>query len=181
LVFNHELPNAFSSGIGKALLNNWALNGFLVAQTGTPLTVTNRDSGRGIGGSAVSTTASNLFADVNAGVPLLMSDVNGGSTKDNLNSYINPAAFTKAAPFTFGNSGRGMFRAPGQWTVDFSVFKDIPITERFKLQFRSEFFNLLNHANFSGPDVNMDSASFGTIRGTTVNARLVQFALKLVF
>jgi hypothetical protein len=121
------------------------------------------------------------MSDVNAGVPLLMSDVNGGSTKDNLNNYINPAAFTKAAPFTFGNAGRGMFRAPGQWTVDFSLFKDIPITERFKMQFRSEFFNLLNHANFGGPTTSMDSAAFGTIRGTTVNARLVQFALKLMF
>jgi hypothetical protein len=181
LVFNHELPNAFTSGIGKAVLNNWSLNGFLVAQTGTPVTVVNRDSGRGIGGSIVSTTASNLFANVNADVPLLMSDVNGGSTKDNLNNYINPAAFVKAAPFTFGNSGRGMLRAPGQWTLDFSVFKDIPFTERYRLQFRAEFFNLLNHANFSGPDTNMDSAGFGTIRGTTVNARLAQFALKLMF
>jgi hypothetical protein len=180
-VFNHDLPNRFTSGFGKALLNDWSLNGFLVAQTGTPLTVTNRDSGRGIGGSVVSTTASNLASDVNAGVPLLMSDVNGQSTKENLDHYINPAAFTKALPFTFGNSGRGMFRAPGQWTVDFSLFKDIPITERFKLQFRSEFFNLLNHANFGGPSTSLDSASYGTIRGTTVNARLVQFALKLMF
>ena len=110
-----------------------------------------------------------------------MSDVNGGSTKDNLDNYINPDAFTKAAAGTFGNAGRGMFRAPGQWTVDFSLFKDIPITERYKLQFRSEFFNLLNHANFNGPTTNLDSAAYGTIRGTTVNARLVQFALKFMF
>jgi hypothetical protein len=181
LVFNHDLPSAFTSGIGKALLNNWSLNGFLVAQTGTPLTVTNRDSGRGIGGSIVSTTASNIVSDVDSGVPLLMSEVNGGSTKDNLDHYINPAAFSKALPFTFGNAGRGMFRAPGQWTVDFSLFKDIPVTERIKLQFRSEFFNLLNHANFGGPTTNLDSSGYGTIRSTTVNARLVQFALKLMF
>jgi hypothetical protein len=180
-VFNHDLPSPFSSGVGKFLLNNWSLNGFLVAQTGTPVTVTNRDSGRGIGGSSVSTTASNIVADVNPGVALLMSDVNGGSTKDNLDNYINPAAFSKALPFTFGNAGRGMFRAPGQWNVDFSLFKDIPITERFRMQFRSEFFNLLNHANFGGPTTSLDSAAYGTIRGTTVNARLVQFALKLMF
>jgi Carboxypeptidase regulatory-like domain/TonB-dependent Receptor Plug Domain len=181
LVFNHDLPSPFVSGFAKFLLNDWSLNGFLVAQTGTALTVTNRDSGRGIGGSAESTTASNLFSDVSAGAPLLMSDVNGNSTKENLDHYINPDAFAKAAPFTFGNSGRGMFRAPGQWTLDFSVFKDFPVTERFKLQFRSEFFNLLNHANFGGPTTNLDSSAYGTIRGTTVNARLAQFALKLVF
>jgi hypothetical protein len=82
---------------------------------------------------------------------------------------------------TFGNAGRGMFRGPGQWNLDFSLFKDIPITERFKLQFRTEFFNLFNHTNFGDPTSSLDSASYGTIRGTSVNARLVQFALKLSF
>jgi hypothetical protein len=177
LVFNHDLPNKFNGGAGRVLLNNWSLNGFFVGQTGTPLTVTNRDSGRGIGGSNISTTASDLFANVNAGVPL----VSSGSAKENLNAYINPAAFTKAPIGTFGDSGRGMFRGPGQWNVDFSLFKDIPISERFKLQFRSEFFNLFNHANFSDPSSSLDSASYGQIRGTSVNARLVQFALKLSF
>jgi hypothetical protein len=74
-----------------------------------------------------------------------------------------------------------MFRGPGQWNVDFSAFKNIPLTERFNLQFRSEFFNLFNHANFSNPNRDLDSGGYGTIRGTTVNARLVQFALKLSF
>jgi hypothetical protein len=74
-----------------------------------------------------------------------------------------------------------MFRGPGQSNVDFSVFKNIPLTERFRLQFRTEFFNLFNHANFGDPTSSLDSASFGTIRSTSVNARLVQFALKLSF
>jgi hypothetical protein len=177
LVFNHELPNKFTSGIGKAVLNNWSLNGFLVAQTGTPITVTNRDSGRGIGGSNNSTSASDLFANVNAGVDL----ISPGKTVDHLDDYINPAAFSKAPVGTFGNAGRGMFRGPGQWNLDFSLFKDIPITERFKLQFRTEFFNLFNHTNFGDPTSSLDAASYGTIRGTSVNARLVQFALKLSF
>jgi hypothetical protein len=177
LVFNHDLPNKFNAGIGRALFNDWALNGFFVGQTGTPITVTNRDSGRGIGGSNVSTSASDLFADVNAGVPL----VSSGKTVDNLDAYINPAAFTKARRGTFGNAGRGMFRGPGQWNIDFSVFKNIPLTERFNLQFRTEFFNLFNHTNFGNPTSSLDSASYGTIRSTSVNARLVQFALKLSF
>jgi Carboxypeptidase regulatory-like domain/TonB-dependent Receptor Plug Domain len=177
MVFNQDLPNKFDSGAGKAILNNWSLNGFLVAQTGNPITVTNRDSGRGIGGSNISTSASDLFADVNAGVPL----VSSGSAKENLDAYMTPGAFTKALAGTFGNSGRGMFRGPGQWNLDFSVFKDIPVTERFKLQFRTEFFNLLNHANFDNPSSSLDSSGYGTIRSTSVNARLVQFALKLSF
>ena len=180
-VFNHDLPGAFSGGPGKLLLNSWSINGFFVAQSGIPLTVTNRDSGRGLGGSSISTTATNLFANVNAGVPLRSSDVNGRSTKENINGYINPAAFAKAPAGTFGNSGRGMFRGPGQWNLDFSLFKDFAVTERYSVQFRSEAFNLFNHANFSDPTVDLDSPNFGLIRGTTVNARLVQFALKFSF
>jgi hypothetical protein len=180
-VFNHDLPSPFQSALGKTMLNGWSINGFLVAQSGTPLTITDRDSGRGIGGSTLSTTATNLFANVNAGVPLVHADVNGKSTKDNINFYINPAAFTRVTPGTFGNSGRGMFRGPGQWNLDFSMFKDFHITERYTLQFRSEAFNLFNHANFSDPTVALDSPNYGLIRGTTVNARLVQFALKFAF
>jgi hypothetical protein len=82
---------------------------------------------------------------------------------------------------TFGNSGRGMFYGPGQWNLDFSAFKNIPISERFNMQFRAEFFNLLNHDNFDNPTSSLDSSAYGTIRSTSVNARLVQFALKLTF
>ncbi len=176
-VFNQNLPNKFTSCVGKTVLNDWAINGFLVAQSGNPRTVTNRDSGAGIGGSAYQVNASNLMSDVTADAQL----VSSGSVKDNLDHYINPGAFTKAKRGTFGNSGRGMFDGPGQFNVDFSVFKNIPITERVRLQFRTEFFNIFNHANFSNPSANMDSSNFGVIRDTSVNARLVQLALKLTF
>ncbi|HSB18340.1 MAG TPA: TonB-dependent receptor [Bryobacteraceae bacterium] len=175
-VFTQDLPKVGQSAVARHVLHNWSFNGFLVVQSGTPLTVTNRDSGRNLGGSAQE-TARALFSNVAADQPL----VNSGSTKDNLKNYINKAAWSKAAVGTVGNSGRGMFRGPGQWNLDFSMFKDIPLTERFKLHFRSEFFNLLNHANFGDPTTNLDSSSFGQISSTAVNARLVQFALRLNF
>jgi len=92
----------------------------------------------------------------------------------------------KAPAGTFGNSGRGMLRGPGQWNADASVFKEFKFSERYNLQFRSEFFNTLNHANFGlGTDTNtrlsLDSPTFGQITGTPVNARLIQFALRLGF
>jgi hypothetical protein len=176
-VFNHDLPNKFQNGFAKQAFNNWSVNGFLVAQTGNPLTVTHRDSGRNIGGGLTSTTATNLFANVVAGAPL----TNPGSAKDNLNGYMNLAAFAAPAVGTFGNAGRGMFRGPGQWNLDFSAFKDFRMTERFRLQFRTEFFNLFNHANPGNPTTALENPAFGTIRSTTVNARLIQFALKLAF
>lgn len=80
-----------------------------------------------------------------------------------------------------GNSGRGVFRGPGQANLDFSVFKNFRIREQTKIEYRAELFNFLNHANFGSPSTSMDSASFGQISSTTVNARLIQFALKLSF
>ena len=76
--------------------------------------------------------------------------------------------------------------ALGQWNVDASVFKIFSVTERWKMEFRTEFFNLLNHANFAlGSDtstsLNLNSVTFGQISATSVNARLIQFALRLRF
>jgi hypothetical protein len=176
LVFNQDLPNMFNGGAGKFLLNNWSLNGFLVMQTGTPITVFNRDSGQGLGGIATD-PAGAFFSNVNAGVDLLTP----GDLKANLRNYINPAAFTRAPRGTYGNSGRGMFRGPGQSTVDFSIFKDFKFGERFNTQFRTEMFNVLNKANFGNPGNTMDNANFGQITATSVNARLIQAALKFTF
>jgi hypothetical protein len=74
-----------------------------------------------------------------------------------------------------------MFRGPGQSNLDFSLFKDFRFGERVSTQFRTEFFNLLNMPNFGNPSASMNAANFGQINSTTVNARLVQFALKLSF
>jgi hypothetical protein len=176
LVVNQDLPNLFSGGAAKFLLNNWSLNAFYVAQTGTPVTVFNRDSGQGLGGIATDPAAA-FFANVTAGADL----ITPGNLRDKLRNYINPAAFTRAPRGTYGNSGRGMLRGPGQTTIDFSVFKDFRFAERVNLQFRTEMFNLLNRPNFGNPGNNIDNAGYGQITSTSVNARLVQMALKLSF
>ncbi|MCX6603149.1 MAG: carboxypeptidase regulatory-like domain-containing protein [Acidobacteria bacterium] len=176
VVLNQDLPSKFTGGAGKFLLNNWSVNAFFVAQTGTPITVFNRDSGQGLGGIATDPAAP-FFANVNSGVPL----VTPGNLKDNLRTYINPAAFFRAPRGTYGNSGRGMLRGPGQSTVDFSVFKDFKFAERFNMQFRTEMFNILNKANFGNPGNNIDNTGYGQITSTSVNARLVQMALKFTF
>jgi hypothetical protein len=178
----HDLPNIGKDALGKAVLNNWSVNGFFVAQSGFPLTVINTTSGQGLGGS-INSVNGNSFANVVAGAPLTYTS---GSLKDNLQHYINRAAWSPAPAGTIGNSGRGMFRGPGQWDTDFSIFKDFTVTERIRVQFRTEFFNILNHANFvlasdTGTTLNMNSSTFGQISSTSVNARLVQFALRLNF
>ena len=61
------------------------------------------------------------------------------------------------------------------------MFKDFKFRERLVTQFRTEFFNIFNHANFANPQTSLDSAAFGQISSTSVNARLIQFALKVSF
>ena len=112
---------------------------------GIPLSVVNRDSGAGLGGTIADVTG-NFLSNVVAGASLIHPT---GSTKDNLRTYINKDAFVKAPVGTFGNSGRGMFRGPGQVGSDLSVFKDFKLTERSSPHYCTEFFNLLNHANFA--------------------------------
>jgi hypothetical protein len=141
-----------------------------------PLSVTNATSGQGLGGADSSPTAS-LYSNVLSGVPL----INSGANDSKLNNYINKAAWSKAPAGTVGNSGSNIFRGPGQQNLDFSVFRTFPIRERANLQFRTEFFNITNHPNFGNPNVSLDSASFGQITAISSNARIVQFALKMLF
>src|SRR6266850_7702797 len=78
--------------------------------------------------------------------------------------WVNPDAFTTAAPGTFGNVARNKYYGPGFGSVDLSVFKNIPIRERLKIQLRAEMFNLFNRVNFaSGPGA---VGSDGTVRDT---------------
>ena len=176
IMFTQDLPNHFHSGFGRQLLNGWSASGLLILQSGVPLSVTNATSGQGLGGADSSPTAA-LYSNVVAGASL----VNPGANDSKLNNYINKAAWSKAPSGTVGDSGSNMFFGPGQANLDFSVFKYFAIREQKKLEFRTEFFNLTNHPNFGNPNVSMDSASFGQISTTTVNARIIQFALKMLF
>ena len=92
------------------------------------------------------------------------------------------AGYGGFVPFqAFGNSGVGILRGPGVSNIDFNLSKEFRITERQNVQFRAEFFNALNHANFSVPGINISSAGFGQIIQTSTESRIIQFALKYRF
>ena len=115
---------------------------------------------------------------------------NGG-----VDQYFNPAAFSipgtvlsnTGVPIQlFGNSARHVGRGPGAVNTDFSAFKNIPITERSMLQFRSEFFDLTNTPTFflasaNSPTLTVGSPVFGKLSNGTAVGRQIQFALKLIF
>jgi len=104
------------------------------------------------------------------------------------NEYFNPNAFIVPAAGTYGNVGRDTLTGPGLAELDVSVMKNTAISERVRLQFRAEFFNVLNHANFGTPNtVVFSSASTtpastaGVITSTASTSRQIQFGLKLLF
>jgi hypothetical protein len=80
----------------------------------------------------------------------------------------------------FGNEGRNTVRGPGIANVDLSLLKSIRLDERARLQFRAEWFNIANHANFGLPDNDLASPNFGRVLEAG-SPRLAQFGLKLVY
>ena len=102
------------------------------------------------------------------------------SKGEQIRSWFNTAAFTRNAIGTVGTGGRNQLRDPGRWNVDYSLFKGFPVAERVTLQFRAEFFNVLNHANLGGPVVGVNNPNFGVINNAT-EPRIVQLALRLAF
>jgi hypothetical protein len=159
-----------------AFLGGWELTTINTAHTGQPLDVTYAASGNNV--------VSSLSNDYR-GEPYLRPNVTGQAVSQSrsamLNTYFAGYSFsTPPANAPFGDVGRNSFWAPNfdQW--DFSVDKSFRIRENARVQFRSEFFNVLNHTNFGIPNTQTTSAAFGTIR-TAFPSRQIQFALKLLF
>ena len=94
--------------------------------------------------------------------------------------WINPAAFVQNPTGTFGTIGRNALRSPGTLRVDVSLSREFVFRERLRLEARFEAFNVINHANFSAPNVSLISATFGQITAAG-DPRILQFALKLHF
>jgi hypothetical protein len=121
-----------------------------------------------------------------------------GSVDSKLNGYFNrnciyrnaagaaiwPAIGNDGVATAFGNSGVGIVFGPDQRNFDLSAIKRIrvrPLGEASNLEFRAEFFNAFNTAQFSSPGTNVSAATFGVISSTSVSPRIVQMALKLNF
>jgi hypothetical protein len=179
----YDLPfgkgRAYASNMNPVLdeiLGGWQINGINTANTGTPVNVYYTPSSIN--------DVTGLSAEYR-GEAFLRPNVSGSaagqSTAQSLLTYFAGYSFTTPSPNDpFGNLGRNAFRAPGLENWDFSANKNFRITERFRLQFRSEFFNILNHTNFGLPNQTSNSSAFGTIT-TTYPARQIQFGLKLLF
>jgi hypothetical protein len=163
--------------VADIFLGGWQLNGINTANTGEPINVFYTPS--------TANDVTGLASDYR-GEAILRPNVSctgstGQSTALSLLTYFAGCAFT-TPPVNdpFGNLGRNAFRAPSLENWDLGINKFVTIKEGMRLQFRSEFFNVLNHTNFGIPNQQSNSSAFGTIT-TAYPARQIQFGLKLLF
>jgi len=159
------------------ILGNWQLNGIFTAMSGTPFTVFDSNDvslqGQAPEISGFSSNRPDVIGNPNSG-PRTTAE------------WFDVSAFRKLAPDplgrfqVFGDEGRNAVEGPGYVNWDFSVFKNIRVTESKELQFRGELFNLLNHTNFRLPVSDIESPTFGQIQ-SDVGPRVIQVALKFLF
>ncbi len=131
--------------VSEKFVKGWSLEGITQARTGQPFTVA---VGFDVAGLGDPTPFFSQRPNVVPGQPLELGVRQGPKIQ------LNPAAFAPPAPGTFGNLGRNTFRGPNFLQFDFGVAKRTPIGERVTSEFRVEFFNLFNHANFASPSEN---------------------------
>jgi len=201
----------------STLTGGWELGTIVTATTGAPFTVTVGDGNDPLG-TGFNGDFSMDFASLIPGC----NPIHGGINYLNTNCFTPPTAPTSypiaslanplgCAPGSFpnspvappsgtqfcsnvlGNTKRNQFYGPGLTTVDFSVFKNTHITEAVNLQFRAEFFNILNHTNFLSPGFlntfgqnnsvyDADGTALPTaLNQTSTTSRQIQLGMKLIF
>jgi hypothetical protein len=159
------------NSVEDSVLGNWQVNAIVHTFSGFPLFLsTVNETGTALGGND---PASNRPDQVCSGKL---------SSGQSLQSFFKTSCFVEAAPGQLGNASRAPLFGPDYTNLDFSAFKEIPLPrEGMKLQFRSEFFNILNHPQLAEPGTYLQSPGFGQITSTVGNPRLIQFALKFIF
>ena len=163
------------SGAAGKILGGWQFNGILTATTGIPFEPV---------------VGFNRSRNRDARVPDRPNLAPGRSSNPVIgdpNRWFDPTAFSLPEAGTFGNLGSRTVEGPGIAVFDFSVFKNTPVSEKLRVEFRAEFFNLFNHANFGLPRVNLFEpngaliGNAGRISSTITTGREIQFGLKFIF
>ena len=161
-----QLPSLKRGGVLNAVLGGWQTSGIWNWQSGFPLNMTSGEDNSG-------TEVGNDQADV-----LSAPHYTSGSRGDRVAQWFTTSSFASNQPETFGNAGRNILVGPGTFNVDISANKYFRFTERWKLQYRAEFFNGFNHTNLNNPNTTVTDSSFGRITAAR-DPRIIQMALKL--
>ena len=138
--------------------------------------------------STIFTAASGTYSTVLDGVDNSLTGVTdrptvvGNPSLSNpiLSEWFNTAAFIRAPVGALGNAGRSVILGPGAWNVDIALSRFFALTERQKIDFRAEAFNVMNHARFGNPNTTLNRPTYGQILSAG-DPRILQFALKYIF
>jgi hypothetical protein len=183
--FNYDIPfgkgKQYGGNMPRALdliAGSWHVNGLLTLRTGVTYTL-NGQSCQGVW--------SRCMPDILPGAEANQAPKNGRTPEQ----WFDISVYKVAAPLTGGNMPIQNMNGPPTKTFDFSTFKDFNVTERFRLQFRGEAFNLFNHPVFNNPGMNINDSkavnpnnngNFGLITGTQNGTeRRMQFSLRMSF
>jgi hypothetical protein len=148
----------------KDIVAGWEFSGIVEFQSGQPLAITQPNNTFGFTeAQRPNTTGQSVHADTQT-----------------LAEWFNTGSFSEAPDYTLGDSSRFPLQGPGLENWDLALQRNFMITDRTKLQFRGEFFNAFNHANFNNPNGNVASSSFGAISSAQAG-RVTELVLRFFF
>jgi hypothetical protein len=198
--YSYDLPFGSHPGFIGKLLEGWNVSGVTLRQDGLPMTIGDTSAGTIYGTAGGGNQSGYARAQIcpgstyasiatPGGIEQRLGGNSGGPGYLNRSAFCAPPAIGDGTDF--GNSGAGIINGPGQFNWDLSLLKTMRLTEKHTVQFRAEFFDAFNHPQFNNPNSNggflsntipdVSSGSFGQITTTSVNPRVIQFALKYSF
>ncbi|HZZ17663.1 MAG TPA: hypothetical protein VFE08_17080, partial [Candidatus Sulfotelmatobacter sp.] len=159
-------------GAMNAIVGNWEVDVIERVLSGFPVFVVNSNNQSGV-----------FFQQNSSNQNRPDMTCNANSGPHTLTEWFNTSCFTAATPGELGNAPRAPVSGPRFVNTDFSLIKHFPLPyEGMRVDFRAEFFNLFNHAQFGNPNADINAATqFGVINSTVGNPRVIQFALKFIF
>jgi hypothetical protein len=165
----YELPFARNAhGFVKHVFGGWATDGIIQLQSGLPMTP------QFSGDVAQMGTNQALRPD-------LVCNPNLDRGEQTIDRFFNTSCLVQQTPFRYGTSGRSVITGPGTIGIDLAARKNFTFrSEKWRLQFRSEFFNAVNHANWNPPGKLLGNSALGRITSAR-DPRIIQFGLKLGF
>ena len=158
---------ATSNKVLEGIAGNWNIGGILTLNSGGPFDVL---AGSDIANTGGPSQRANRIANVNP-----------YAVQRNYLHWLNPGAFAEPSTYTYGNESRDDLVGPSYKDLDANIFKNFPVSSLATLQFRAEFFNMLNHTNLGNPVNNLQDPAFGEVLSAAGAGREIQFAFKVLW
>lgn len=189
--FSYQLPFgkrrfAISQPFANGVISNWEISGIVTFSSGAPLTVTSSACNVPYTGSTCIPNNNPAFTGpvtINGGLGSGQGNVIAGPGAP-ATAYIAKSAFLDPAPYTFGSAPRTLpygLRSPSTWDVDLTLRRQFAVTERVKLIFAADSFNVFNAVQFGSISTNVDSTSFGQVTTQANSARKLQIDARINF